>query len=161
MKIKHRSIFKPEGIAKIEEQYGAKYLLDCAIKGPDFWSMVQGAVFYQREPYPETGSHYFCMYVNEQGNVMITGADWIEKAKFYAYNTPDGLVYSIDRHDFVRVDDDKGYFLDGGRDYLRTNIPNDLIVPFEIEAGHLWIAKMDDDTGQSESPDQTKKDTPY
>lgn len=127
------SIFTTNGIATAEAMYNAKYMIDSAVAGTfkedgsvDTWSTIPGAFFYQEEPYPETGSHYFCLYINPlDGKLFITDGSYIDKVVFNFVKVRGGLLHSVHRHDCQVMD---GKMIDGGRDYLRGTFgDNDLV----------------------------------
>lgn len=149
MKIKHNSIFTEDGIAKVEEQYNARYICDTCIPAKDGgYTLMSAAVFYGAEAHPDSGSRYFALYSNPLNNTLyIINASWIEDQRFQALNTKEGLVYSVHRHDMAHGDN--GEFIDGGRDYLRSNAES--FTHFRIVDGEVQCYIPEIDT-QSESP---------
>ena len=108
----------------VEKKYKAKYLGDFCVKNKIGWVNQLVSVFYTKEAHPE-GSNYFGIYL-DNSTPMITNA-------ITAVTNKDGtpviytgvlltdkvrVLYSAYRHDYQSVD---GVFVDGGRDYLRTN----------------------------------------
>jgi hypothetical protein len=132
------SIFSEKGIKTIEERYNAKYLIDTAMPaGLGGWTDFPGAIFYQYEAYPETGSHYFAMYMEPYSeNIYITDASFIENTPINFVKDPvDGcLIHSAFRHDYVTYGT---IMVDGGRDYLRTSGVGE-IVRMVIQDGE-WV----------------------
>ena len=111
------SFLKPEGIAKIEKAYNAKYVFESCIKDRDGgWCNMPVAIFYTETPHPQ-GSNYFGLYVNESGDFMITNGISATEP-FDALQVGDDVIYSRYRHDFR---EHNGYMVDGGRDYFRRS----------------------------------------
>jgi hypothetical protein len=116
------SFLKPEGIAKIEKAYNAKYVFESCIKDRDGgWCNWPSAIFYTEEAHPQ-GSNYFALYhervsIGREPQFMITnGISAIEP--FDALQVGDDVIYSRYRHDYREY---KGYMVDGGRDYFRRS----------------------------------------
>ena len=76
-------------------------------------------IFFRETPHPEFGNRYFGLFVNHEGNLMITNADKIEELDFYMVEVNDELHYSQHRHDFRGVGND--VTIDGGRGYFRVS----------------------------------------
>jgi hypothetical protein len=113
--------FDKDGIVNIEDFYGAKYMGYWAIYGSaDYsWSEIPVDVFYQPNPNVSKGhSHYFGMY-RDGLKAMITNAESAFSDLITGILTDDGeVIVSRYRRDFVL----KGnYFIDGGRDYIRSS----------------------------------------
>ena len=111
------SFLKPEGIAKIEKAYNAKYVFESCLKTKNGgWCNMPVAIFYTETPHPQ-GSNYFGLYRNDFGDFMIT--DGISATEpFDALQAGDDVIYSRYRHDFR---EHNGYMVDGGRDYFRRS----------------------------------------
>ena len=130
--------FDEVGIAKIEEAYGAKYMGHWAIKRQSGWSDTPVDVFYQPNPDVSKGhSHYFGMFVDYFGKVMITDAASAFSEPITGLLTEnDEVIVSRYRHHCVV----KGsYMIDGGRDYLRTsgNSADGKLVKVTVENGEF------------------------
>ena len=111
------SFLKPEGIAKIEDAYNAKYVFESCIKDRDGgWCNWPSAIFYTEEAHPR-GSNYFGVYVDHNGDFMITNGISATEP-FDALQAGDDVIYSRYRHDFR---EHNGYMVDGGRDYFRRS----------------------------------------
>ena len=105
---------------KVEQHYSKKdgvpihYVCTSAVNG--------GAnamdIFYRETPHPEFGNRYFGLYINIDGNLMITNADKIEQVSFDMVDIDGTLYYSQHRHDFYTVGD---VSIDGGRAYLKLS----------------------------------------
>ncbi len=112
--------FNSDGIAKIAEHYGAKYMGPWSILRQSGWSIDPVDIFYQPNPDLSKGhSHYFGMFRTFEGQAMITNAESAFSEPITGLLTDDGeVLVSRYRHDYV----EKGpYMIDGGRDYLRTS----------------------------------------
>ena len=112
--------FDKDGIAKIEKGYGAKYMGYWTTKRPSGqWNDTPVDVFYQPNPDLSKGhSHYFGMY-RDGLKAMICNAETAFSDPITGILTDDGeVIVSRYRRDFVL----KGnYFIDGGRDYIRSS----------------------------------------
>lgn len=118
MNIRNESIFlNPDGIAKIEKKYNAKYVFESCLKHKDGeWANFPCAIFYTETPHPR-GSNYFGLYRNDFGDIMI--ADGISATEpFDGLQVGDDIIYSRYRHDYR---EHNGGMVDGGRDYFRHN----------------------------------------
>ena len=111
-------MFTPEQLAKIEDQYKAKYVLESCLKTKDGqWANFPAAFFYTKKKHPE-GSNYFALYFDEQGHIMITnGLSSLDGVTFRGIEAEGEVAYSRYRHDFVTHKN--GSFIDGGRNYTR------------------------------------------
>lgn len=112
--------FFASSIATIADQYGARYMGYWPIKNGYGWAGPVD-VFYQPNPDTSKGhSHYFGMYRDKDGEVMITNAESAFSEPITGLLTDDGeVLVSRHRHDFVSKGD---YFIDGGRDYVRSSV---------------------------------------
>ena len=113
--------FNANGIRKISEMYGGKYLGYWAIKDKNGnWSEMPVDVFYQPNPDRSKGhTNYFGMYRNFNDQVMITNAESAFSQPITGVVTDDGeVIVSRYRHDYVTKDN---RMIDGGRDYVRSS----------------------------------------
>ena len=113
--------FNANGIQKISEMYGGKYLGYWAIKDKNGnWSEMPVDVFYQPNPDRSKGhTNYFGMYRNFNDQVMITNAESAFSQPITGVVTDDGeVIVSRYRHDYVTKDN---RMIDGGRDYVRSS----------------------------------------
>ncbi len=113
--------FKKDGIRKIEEKYGAKYMGFWATKNSrGYWNESPVDVFYQPNPDTSKGhTHYFGMFVRDD-SVYITEAGTAFSDPISGIPTDDGeVIVSRYRHDYVTKD---GRMIDGGRDYVRASM---------------------------------------
>lgn len=124
MEIVHTPLFEPNPIIEhYTEKDGVdvKYVCTSALGGQDF----AVDVFYRATPHPEFGNHYFGLYRNMYAagaQIMITNADIIEELEFGMVEDEEGnLHYSSHRHDYKALDN--GQMIDGGRAYIRSNVP--------------------------------------
>lgn len=121
--------FKKDGIRKIEEKYGAKYMGYWCTKSPrGYWNESPVDVFYQPNPDTSKGhTHYFGMFIKNDpftgegsGSVYITEASTAFSEPISGIPTDDGeVIVSRYRHDYVTKD---GRMIDGGRDYVRASM---------------------------------------
>jgi len=113
------SFLKPEGIAKVEEMYKAKYVFESCLKQTSGnWSNFPCAIFYTETPHPE-GSNYFGLYRTDYGDIMITNGISATEEPFDALQVGDDVIYSRYRHDYR---EHNGAMVDGGRDYFRHSL---------------------------------------
>ena len=108
-------------IAKVEEQYKAKYMgYWCTKNFSGGWNEQPVDVFYVADPDTSKGhSNYFGMYYTETDQLMITNAESAFSEPMVGVECNDGeVLISRFRHDYVMKGD---AFIDGGRDYYRYN----------------------------------------
>lgn len=105
-------------IKKAEELYSeknkcvVKYVCTTELNGCNF----PIDVFYCEEQ-TEYDNRYFGLYYKND-KLYVCSADSIENEEIATIEVGDNEYYSRYRHDFVSKD---GFFIDGGRSYLRTN----------------------------------------
>ena len=113
--------FKKDGIRKIEEKYGAKYMGYWCTKSPSGnWNESPVDVFYVENPDTSKGhTNYFGMFVRDE-SVYITEASTAFSEPIAGIPTDDGeVIVSRYRHDYVTRGD---RMIDGGRDYTRSSM---------------------------------------
>lgn len=110
-------------IAKVEEKYKAKFVGQLCMKtsGDGEWAGDScGDVYYQAVPPVEGYSNYFAIF-NQGGSMYITSGASAVNGIIAGVIADDGeIVYSRFRHDY-RTSTDSSCFIDGGRDYAKTN----------------------------------------
>jgi hypothetical protein len=106
----------------VEQMYNAKYIGAWAVKTKDGgWSLHPVEVFYQPVLKDPSHSHYFGVYVSHDGHVYICNAESAFSDSILGVVADSGeIVVSGYRHDY-RTSSDGSAFIDGGRDYTRTN----------------------------------------
>lgn len=112
--------FKENGICKIEEKYGAKYMGYWCTRHPrGGWNERPVDVFYVPNPDTSLGhSHYFGMFIQD-GTAYITNAESAFSEPITGAVCSDGeVIVSRYCHDYIER---KGAMIDGGRDYTRSN----------------------------------------
>lgn len=109
---------KPDGIAKVENMYNAKYVFESCLKTVSGdWCNFPAAIFYTETAHPE-GSNYFGLYRSPLNNQLMI-ADGISATEpFNAIQIGDDIIYSRYRHDYREYND---AIVDGGRDYFKHN----------------------------------------
>jgi hypothetical protein len=113
--------FNAEGISKIEDKYGAKYLgFWCTKRLDGSWNETPVDVFHQPNPDTSKGhSEYFGMFRRGEG-VWITNAESAFSEPMTGVICDDGeVLVSRYRHDY-RTKCDR--MIDGGRDYTRRSL---------------------------------------
>jgi hypothetical protein len=131
------SFLKPDGIAKVEEAYKAKYVFESCLKDRNGnWLNFPVAIFYTKEAHPE-GSNYFALYKRpgEEGVYISNGISAVEET-YTGIAVGNDVAYSRYRHDFRSIGD---CFVDGGRDYLRCGGSPDSVVKFRVVEDRLEL----------------------
>jgi hypothetical protein len=131
------TFLKPEGIAKIENMYNAKYVFESCLKTrTDGWSNYPVAIFYTEQAHPR-GSNYMGLYVDEYGRLLIT--DGIAATEpFDALQIGEDIIYSRYRHDYREF---KGAMVDGGRDYFKRSADRGVPVKLKVVGDHLEVVE--------------------
>ena len=131
------TFLKPEGIAKIENMYNAKYVFESCLKTrTDGWSNYPVAIFYTEQAHPR-GSNYMGLYVDEYGRLLIT--DGIAATEpFDALQIGEDIIYSRYRHDYREF---KGAMADGGRDYFKRSADRGVPVKLKVVGDHLEVVE--------------------
>lgn len=108
-------------IDKIKQRYPGTYIADLCVKDKyGNWLNQPAAIFYQENP-PHGYSNYFAIMHNPMGSLVITsGASAVEGEIVAAIAENGQPIISAYRHDY-KLSDDGSVFIDGGRDYVRTN----------------------------------------
>lgn len=130
MKINNGSedcVIGEKGIKHFEEKYNAKYIADLCLKTVDGgWANEPAAIFYQETPPQEGYSNYFAVFVRNRKTYITSGQSAVEGI-IAGIESDDGeVVFSRYRHDF-RQSKDGSVFIDGGRDYIKSNNPSRLV----------------------------------
>lgn len=125
-------------IESVERLYGARYIGPWSVKDKyGQWSLHPVEVFYQPELKDPSHSHYFGMYMGPEGHVHICDAKSAFSGNIAGVIADDGeIIVSGYRHDY-RISQDGTAFIDGGRDYVRTNRE---IVPLSMVDGELIVS---------------------
>lgn len=131
VKIAKYVIFSKKQIKKLEIQYNAVYIGDFDIN-----TGIE-SLFYQPFPNLELGhSHYFTLFVQMfTDKVYITNGEKYKDVVFNAVKSKKTYLISCYRHHYNEKD---GIFIDGGRDYLRTNTDNK-IYKLKLENGKFKL----------------------
>jgi hypothetical protein len=133
--------FKEDGIRKIEENYGAKFMGYWAIKTQNGWSETPVDVFYQPNPDTSKGhTHYFGMY-EKDGVAWICDASSAFAEPIIGIMAEDGeVLVSRYRHDYREKD---GVMIDGGRDYVRRSLTGmPVIVEIDGDVFNITMENM-------------------
>lgn len=111
-------IFSAENIKKIEDLKYAKFVCDTTYKGTPV------SVFYGDTVHPVSNSRYFGLYYDASNKLMITDGAFVEQQEITGVVAENGdVVFSRHRHDY-NTSPDGTVFVDGGREYIRTNTTN-------------------------------------
>jgi hypothetical protein len=117
MKIHNECTFlKPDGIAKVENMYKAKFVMESCLKDKHGgWANFPAAIFYTEEAHPQ-GSNYFALYNNGEQFMITNGITATEP--FEGIQIGDDVYYSRYRHDYRECGP---VAIDGGRDYTKLS----------------------------------------
>jgi hypothetical protein len=119
MNIQHNPILDVQKVAELySEKDGVPVKYLCTSSASRSGASASD-IFYRDTPHPEFGNRYFGLYVNREGNLMITNADKIEDLEFDMVEVNGELHYSQHRHDYRSVGN--GVAIDGGREYFRAS----------------------------------------
>jgi len=125
----------PFKIDQIEAHYGAKFVGMLPIRDrAGNWGTSSISIFYQPEPMPGH-SHYFGLHGREDKTYICDGSSAVEGNIVGAVAKDGEIVYSSGRWD-MRHSTDQSVFIDGGRDYTKTNTGN--LVEMVIVAGDFY-----------------------
>ena len=128
VKIVHNPIFDTKTVADFySEKDGVPVKYVCT-SAPNEYATYAADIFYRETPHPKFGNHYFGLYNNDMGQIMIMNADPIEGLKFGMIEGLAGWEYSQHRHDYRNVEG-SGCAIDGGRAYFKR--AGDLSAPFK------------------------------
>lgn len=110
-------------IAKVEEKYNAKFVgqLCLRVAGGGWHGDDCGDVYYQATPPVEGYSNYFALIIQNGSLYITSGASAVEGTISGVVADDGEIIYSRYRHD-MRYSTDKSVFIDGGRDYVKTNV---------------------------------------
>lgn len=109
-------------IAKVEEKYNAKFVGQLCLKDSHgVWDSDRCAdIYYQAIPPIDGYSHYFALVAHGQQIYIRSGASAVDGI-IHGVVADDGeIIYSKYRHHY-RTSKDGSCFIDGGRDYVKTN----------------------------------------
>lgn len=112
-------IFNEEGIAKIEEHYGATFVGDFCLKSKDGdWINIPVPIFYQHNS--KFDNDYFALYYLD-GKLYVSDGTSAFDAPIYGKIADDGeVIYSPCRWGYT-TSRDGSVMVDGGRDYFRCS----------------------------------------
>ena len=110
-------------IAKVEQHYGAKFVGQFCLKDKNGnWVNSPADVYWQATPPVAGYSNYFALII-QKGSAYITDASIVGSTIISAVEADDGeIIYSRFRHHYI-ISKDGSTFIDGGRDYVKTNRP--------------------------------------
>lgn len=144
LKIKRPSYWlSADQIAKVEQQYDAKFIGSfCGKAALGFWSEEALDVFYVADPdYVKGHSNYFGIFfrrgeTTDEWISYITNAESCFSEPIACCIHEDEVYVSRYRHDYVEFGEQHDYFIDGGRDYTRTNHP---VSTMRIHEGEFYV----------------------
>lgn len=122
LKINYGSCVTGINIEKVEEVYGVKYIGDfCLRTTTGSWGEDPVSIFYQPNPPKPEFSNYLGVFRRGGATYLTNGLSAFEQPIDGVISSNGEVVYSRYRHDF-RSCDNGNTWVDGGRDYVRTNI---------------------------------------
>lgn len=133
--------YSEEGIKIIEKEYNAKHVGFWCLKtkGGGF-SDYPVDVFYVENPDKEKGhTHYFGFFSKDGTNYICRGDSAFEEQIIGVIDDNDEVLVSRYRHHFLTGAG--GVFIDGGRDYTRTNSKRTCSVI--MDAGEFVITEIE------------------
>ncbi|HET8686332.1 MAG TPA: hypothetical protein VFM18_06670 [Methanosarcina sp.] len=123
MKIKFETEL-PINVKMIEEKYNATYVGDFCVKTHSgVYDTQEAAIFWQETPPVEGYSNYFAIVIRNGQPFITDGYGAVENSIVGAIANDGEIIYSRHRWD-CRHSKDGSIFIDGGRDYVRTNARN-------------------------------------
>ncbi len=139
-----KSIIGERGVKHFEEKYKsgkAKYVADLCVKDKyGNWGNEPAAIFYQETPPDPNFSNYFAIIVRGNDAYILDGSSAVSEPITGAVAQNGEVIFSAYRNDF-KQSKDGSVFIDGGRDYLRTNASN--IVAINIVDGKFMLASVE------------------
>lgn len=132
--------YQPININIVEEKTKSKYIGDFCVRSKDGnWSSFPLAIFYNEDPAPGH-THYLGVFVDGKNNVIFTNGESAFNDPIIGVIAEDGeVIFSRYKHDY-HTSTDGSVFIDGGRDYTRTNaLPRDRFVKLIIDKDRLII----------------------
>lgn len=137
-------------IDEVEAKHNCKYVGEFAIKNKNgCWSEDNCvSVFWQKEP-PQLGySNYFALFSRNNVVYITSGESCVSGEIIGVVAKNNEVIYSRYRHDF-RTSTDGSVFIDGGRDYVKTNSGNTISLTIldgeYVDSKNLVILKMKKD----------------
>jgi len=133
------TFYQSVNIESIERLYEAKYVGAWSIKEKSGnWSLHPVEVFYQPILKDPSHKHYFGVYLGPEGHVHICDATSAFSDPIAgAVANDDEIIVSGYRHDY-RKSRDGSVFIDGGRDYIKTNTRK--LVNLTMVEGNLIVS---------------------
>ena len=116
---------KPRNISGInieaaEKHYGVRYIGTFCLNH-NGWCNTPAAIFYQPEPDRSKGhTNYLAIFIIKNNVILADGSSAFKEPIDACIADNGQIIYSSHRHDYV-TSDDGSVFIDGGRDYTRTN----------------------------------------
>lgn len=109
-------------IDTVEKKYNAKFVGQLCLRTRDGgWQGDDcGDVYYQETPPVEGYSNYFALIMQAGSTYITSGASAVEGVLDGVIAADGEILYSRFRHDY-RTSTDGSAFIDGGRDYVKTN----------------------------------------
>lgn len=118
--------YNKDAINYIETKYNVSYIFESPIKDKNGnWLERPSLIFYSKKSHPE-GSNYLAIS-KVKGNTIILSNGISTTEPFTGIRAKNGdIIYSHYRHHF-NTSEDGSVWIDGGRDYVRTNSIESLI----------------------------------
>ena len=140
MKLSFRSEYlSDKELTLSEERHNATFVMDTEINDRCV------SLFYAKEEHPVSKSHYFIIYRSTPTSYIIDSGEEVANTPIVGVLTSGDapeVVYSRHRHDF-RWSVNGEIWVDGGRQYLRTNVlSDDQIVTLGVQGQYLTIQEI-------------------
>lgn len=153
MKLENRGPywFTDKGVEQIERIKDAKYMgYWCGRTMKDTWGEKPLDVFYVAEP-REGHSNYFGLVIRED-KVLITNAETCFSQPMIGIVEKDTVYVSRFRHDYVTTPN--GKIIDGGRDYVKSDQPQENLVTVTVKDGEFIFEKKAEVDVEQDNEDQ-------
>lgn len=132
--------YYPIDSERIEKKYNAKYIGDFCLKQSNGYTDFPVAIYYQPNPDIEKGhKEYFGLFLRDD-RMYITDGTKAFLEPFIAVKDENNVYISCYRHHF-NSNEDNSVFIDGGRDYTRYTLDNELVEVI-VEKGEFKIIKI-------------------
>lgn len=114
-----------DAINYIESKYNVKYIFESCIKGKEDWLSIPSLIFYSKKRHPE-GSNYLAVTKSRGQNIILSNGESATEPFSGIIADNGDIIYSHYKHHF-NESEDKSVWIDGGRNYTRTNNVEKLI----------------------------------
>ena len=125
-------------IKTFEDRLSANFIGEFVLLTKDgSWSYSPFAVFHRKEKDPKYGNYFIGVYVDKVVTFCDADKSMLQEPFHVAVAVDGEVIRSVNRHDFVQSKD-QTVFIDGGRDYVRSNTLNTVQLIYK-EDGKLYL----------------------